>query len=55
MSDAVRYPALRSDDMGGLEDMTLAELGLGQDTERLVTVDPSVPAIARRSRMCHKA
>ena len=55
MSDAVRYLALRSDDMGGLEDMTLAELGLGQDTERLVTVDPSVPAIEAFARMCHKS
>ena len=54
MSDAVRYLALRSDDMGGLEDMTLAELGLGQDTERLVTVDPSCPAVEAFARMCRK-
>ena len=54
MSDAVRYLALRSHDMGGLEDMTLAELGLGADTEKLITVDPATPAIEAFARMCHE-
>lgn len=67
MSDAVRYLALHADNLGGLADMNLRELGFVSSSmsspapaaaaaaaKALVTVAPTIPAIEAFTLMCNR-
>lgn len=65
MSDAVRYLALHADNLGGLADMNLRELGFAPSStsspastaaaeKALVTVAPTIPAIEAFTLMCNR-